>query len=1051
MSRAKDYDEMNISQIPALEVLEKLGYINLPPEEAESLRGNLYNVILKDILYDKLKELNSYEYKGKHYKFSAKNINQAILDLDEALTDGLIKTNEKIYDSLVFGRSYPERLPDVDGTKSFNLNYIDWNNPENNVFHVVEEFSVEREDGQGTVRPDIVLFINGIPFGVIECKKASISIAQGISQMVRNQGKEYAPHLFKFIQIVMATNKNETQYATTGTPKRFWSIWKEDEQSEEYRWFEAELAKAVEGRIPATQDKNIVSLFHPKRIVELMRYFTLFDKNVKKVVRYQQYFAIKEIIKTIKETDKNGNRQSGVIWHTQGSGKSLTMVMLARFILTELAEVHPQVLVITDRIELDSQIHKTFNHSRLKAERATSGRNLVDLINSNGADIVTSLVHKFDTASKHQKPVLSKNIFVLIDESHRTQYGELHIKMKKVFPNACYLGFTGTPLMKKEKSTMNKFGSRMIHKYTIKDGVEDGAIVPLLYEGRLVEQTVNRNAIDKRIEMITRNLTEKQAEELKNKWSKFEAIASSEQRIRLIADDIFVHFHKFYKGTFAKAMLATASKFDAIRYQEAFEEFDDISTAVVISAPDQREGYEEVDEEPKDRVLKFWNRLMAGYSDPQKYEEHIKSEFVDGDELDILIVVDKLLTGFDVPRASVLYVDKPMKEHTLLQAIARVNRLYEGKDFGLIVDYRGLIEELDSAMRTYSGAGLENFDGKDLEGALVDVISIVGKLREAYSNLVAIFKGVKNKSDKEEYEIVLADEGVRDDFYNELSQFGRYFGIALESEHVYNALGEKDIALYKKELKFYQELRASVKLRYSDTIDHKEYEPKMRNLMDTYIAAEDVIQITAPVDILNEEEFSGELMRLGSPRAKADAIRTRMTRRINEKWDENPAYYKKFSERIEEIINQYKEKRISEVEYLEKMHTVMEDFRKGYSGAVYPEKIKHNVHAQAFYGVIKEALEDESLSSATAGDVVKETKAIYNYENILADIAIDVDLIIERHSKVDWHDNPDVHKRISQEIDGLLYLCKKKHFPELSFSQIDRIIENIKTVALRRY
>ncbi|MBU7008819.1 type I restriction endonuclease subunit R [Phosphitispora fastidiosa] len=1051
MNRAKDYDEMNISQIPALEVLKKLGYIYLPPDIAESMRGNLYNVILKDILYTKLKELNGFEYKGKRYKFSEKNINQAILDLDEALTDGLIKTNEKIYDSLALGRSYPERLPDVDGTKSFNLNYIDWNHPENNVFHVVEEFSVEREDGQGTIRPDIVLFINGIPFGVMECKKASISIAQGISQMVRNQSKEYAPHLFKFIQIVMATNKNETQYATTGTPKRFWSIWKEDEQFEEYGWFKAELAKTVEGRIPTTQDKNIVSLFHPKRIVELMRYFTLFDKNVKKISRYQQYFAIKGIIKTIKETDKNGNRQSGVIWHSQGSGKSLTMVMLARFILTELADVHPQVLVITDRIELDSQIHKTFNHSRIKAERATSGRNLVDLINNNGADIITSLVHKFDTASKHQKPVLSKNIFVLIDESHRTQYGELHIKMKKVFPAACYLGFTGTPLMKKEKSTMNKFGSRMIHKYTIKDGVEDGAIVPLLYEGRLVEQTVNRNAIDKRIEMIIRNLNEKQAEELKNKWSRFEAIASSEQRIRLIADDIFVHFDKFYKGTFAKAMLATASKFDAIRYQEAFEEFDDISTAVVISSPDQREGYEEVDEEPKDRVIKFWNKLMEGYSDPHKYEEHIKSEFVDGDELDILIVVDKLLTGFDAPRASVLYVDKPMKEHTLLQAIARVNRLYDGKDFGLIVDYRGLIEELDSAMKTYSGAGLENFDGKDIEGALVDVINIVGKLREAYSNVAAIFKGIKNKSDKEEYETILADEGIRDEFYNELCQFGKYLGIALESEHVYNALGEKDIALYKKELKFYQELRASVKLRYSDTIDHKEYEPKMRNLMDTYIAAEDVIQITAPVDILNEKEFSDELMRLGSPMAKADAIRTRMTKRINEKWDENPAYYKKFSERIEEIINQYKEKRISEAEYLEKMHTVMEDFRKGYSGTVYPEKIKHNVHAQAFYGVIREVLEDENLCSANAGDVVKETKEIYNYENILADIATDIDIIIERHSKVDWHDNPDVHKRISQEIDGLLYLCKKKHFPELSFSQIDRIIENIKTVALRRY
>lgn len=1051
MSRVKEYDEMNISQIPALEVLNKIGYTIISPEKAEQMRGNLYNVVLKDILYERLTAINSFEFKGCTYKFSEKNIQQAILDIDEALTDGLIKTNEKIYDSLILGRSYPESLSEMDGTKSFNLNYIDWENPENNVFHVVEEFSVEREDGQGTVRPDIVTFINGIPFGVIECKKASISISQGISQMLRNQGKEYIPQLFKFVQIVMVTNKNETQYATTGTPKKFWSLWKEDKESIEYKWFEETLAETVTCRIPTVQDKNIISLFHPKRTIEIMRFFTLYDKNVKKIARYQQYFAIKEIIRTIEETDRNGNRQSGVIWHTQGSGKSLTMVMLSRYILSQFADIHPQVLVITDRIELDSQIHQTFNHSRLRAERAISGRHLVELINNNGADIITSLVHKFDTASKHQKPVKSKNIFVLIDESHRTQYGELNIKMKKVFPNACYLGFTGTPLMKKDKSTMKKFGGRMIHKYTIKDGVEDGAIVPLLYEGRLVEQTVNRNAIDKRIEMITRNLAEKQAEELKKKWSKFEAIASSEQRIRLIADDIYIHYTKFYKGTFAKAMLATASKFDAIRYKESFDEYGDLKTAIVISPPDQREGYDEVDEEPKDRVLKFWNKMMEAYSDPQKYEDHIKSEFIDGDELEILIVVDKLLTGFDAPRASVLYVDKPMKEHTLLQAIARVNRLYEGKDFGLIVDYRGLIQELDSAMRTYSGAGLENFDGKDLEGALVDVISIVGKLRESYSNVVAIFKGIKNKQDKEEYELLLGDEALRNDFYNQLSNFGKYLGIALESEHVYNAIGEDDIKLYKREFKFYQELRASVKLRYSDTIDHKEYEAKMRNLMDTYIAAEDIIQITAPVDILNEKEFEDELMRLGSPRAKADAIRTRMTKRISEKWDENPAYYKKFSERIEEIIEQYKEKRISELEYLEKMRNVMNDFRKGYSGTTYPEKIKHNIHAQAFYGVVKEVLEDERYYEAGVTELVAEDGPIYNYEGILADIAMEVDVIIERHCKVDWHDNPDVHKKISQEIDELLYLVKKKHFPKMTFDQIDTMIENIKTVALRRY
>ncbi|PKK96352.1 MAG: DEAD/DEAH box helicase, partial [Tenericutes bacterium HGW-Tenericutes-3] len=647
---------------------------------------------------------------------------------------------------------------------------------------------------------DVVLFINGIPFAVIEFKKASLTISQGISQMIRNQGQNYIPQLFKFVQIVMSANKNETQYATTGTPAKFWQTWKEEADSEENDWYKSEVERAIPDRIPTNQDQNIVSLFHPERVLDMIRFFTVFDKNDKKIARYQQYFAIKEIVKTINETDREGNRQSGVIWHTQGSGKSLTMVMLAKYLLSELASLHPQIVVVTDRIELDSQIHKTFNHSRVKAARANSGKHLVELIHKKSVDVITSLVHKFDTASKNHTIVKNKNVFVLVDESHRTQYGELHTKMKQVFPNACYLGFTGTPLMKDEKNTMSKFG-RLIHKYTIKDGVDDKTIVPLLYEGRMVEQTVNRTAIDNRLEMITRNLNKKQAEMLKQKWSHFEKIASSEQRIRLIADDIYSHFSQFYKGTQFNAMLATNSKFDAIRYKEAFDEYGDIKTSVVISAPDMREGSDEVDGEPNDRVIKYWKKQMDSYGDPAKYEEHIKSEFVDGDEVEILIVVDKLLTGFDAPRASVLYVDKPIKEHTLLQAIARVNRIYEGKDFGLIVDYRGLLQPLDEALQMYSGAGLEKYDGKDIEGALVDVVSISGKLREAYSHLVSIFKEVKNKKDREEYELLLSDDHIREDFYNQLSLFGKYLVIAFESVHLYNALGEVEISQYKKDLK----------------------------------------------------------------------------------------------------------------------------------------------------------------------------------------------------------------------------------------------------------
>lgn len=1036
MTRDYLYSEENISQKPAIEVLKNLGYIYIPPEEAERMRGNLYNVLLIDVLKERLIALNDYEYKGQVYKFSARNIEQAIKDLDEPLTDGLVRTNEKIYDTLIMGKSYEESLSDG-SRKSFSLKYIDWENIYNNVFHVVEEFTVERENGEGNIRPDIVLFVNGIPFAVIECKRASIEMGQGIEQMLRNQGSGYAPHLFKYIQILMATNKNETKYATCYTPKKFWSVWKE---KYEY-WLQENLNKTVFNRLPTNQDKNIISLFHPERLIEFTKYFVLYDKNVKKIARYQQFFAVKEITRSIEARNEDGNRKSGVIWHTQGSGKSLTMVMFAKYVLSELRDYNPKVVVVTDRINLDKQIYQTFNHTRLKANRATSGRHLVELINDNKADIVTTLVHKFDTATKRQKPVLSKDVFVLVDESHRSHYGQLYNNMKQIFPNACYLAFTGTPLMKKDKNTMIRFG-QLIHTYTIADGVKDKTIVPLLYEGKMVEQTVNRRAIDNRLEMITRNLNAKQKEEVMRKWSQFERIASSEQRIALIAFDINRHFVDNYKtqGSQFKAMLATNSKVEALRYLKHFEDLGDLNAAVVISPPDQREGHDAVDEESKNMVKKFWANMMEKYGDEEKYEEAIKNEFVNGDELDLLIVVDKLLTGFDAPRATIMYIDKPMKEHTLLQAIARVNRLYEGKDYGLIIDYRGLLEKLDEAMEMYSGAGLENFDPEDLKGALYDVISIIGSLRQYYTDLVNIFAPVQNKKDTEEYEVLLADEELREQFYENLSKFGRHLKLAIESERVYNSLSQEEINKYKKDFKFYQELRKSVKIRYSDTIDHKEYEAQMQKLMDNYIAAEDIIRITNPVDILDKKGFEEEINRLGSPRARADAIRTRLTKSISIRWDENPAYYKKFSERIEETLQAYKDKRISEKDYFERMRELKDSYQKGFSGIEYPDIIKNNLDAQAFYGVIKEA---EGVYSARNAKEINDEQ--------IAELSIHIEKIVVKHTKVDWHDNVDVHKRIEQEIEDLLFDFAKANNIDLSFDVIDRILNEIRMVALRRY
>lgn len=1024
------YLEINASQRPALALFEAMGYTYISPADCDKQRGSRYRVLLRDILRGQLRRLNRYVYAGAENEFSAANIERAMEDLDEPLTDGLVRTSEKIYDALLLGKSYPETVGDGK-MLSFNLKYIDWDNPQNNVFHVTEEFAVDSRDRQHNARPDIVLFINGIPFAVIECKAPYIPVEEAVGQMIRNQQAAYIPQLFKFAQFVVATNKNAVKYATAGTPKKFWSVWKEQDAD----WLQARLSALVPDRMPTEQDRNTVSLFSRERVFELIRYFILFDANVKKVCRYQQFFAVREIMKTIAESDEHGNRRSGVIWHTQGSGKSLTMVMLAKTILMELKDCHPRVVIVTDRKELDAQIAATFAHTRLTPARATSGRHLVELVNSARADVITSIINKFNTVERQEIKNPSRDIFVLVDESHRSNYGLMATRMRSVFPNACYIGFTGTPLMKSEKNTMARFG-RLIHKYTIRDGVEDGAIVPLIYEGRFVEQKVDEENIDLWFKQTTRRLTEAQREDLRRKWSSIRRLTSTDARIKRIALDISEHFIEGYKDTGFKAMLATNYKRDAIRYLECFEQFGDLNCAVVISPPDMREGVDDADEGADDLVVSFWNKMMQQYGDADRYEEAIKNRFCDG-EIDILIVCSKLLTGFDAPLCQVLYIDKELKEHGLLQAIARTNRLHEGKDYGLIVDYRGLIEKLDTAMDMYSGAGLENFDGGDLKGVVVDVMSAIGNLRSAYTQLVELFAPVGSISDAEAVEVFLADDKMRQDFYTLLCAFGRALHLVLNAEQAYNALSKEERQKYQDTFIFFSKVRRSVKLQYCDAIDNAEYEPLMQNLLDTHLSVAGLKKITSPIDILNKDDFEKELEELGSLRSKADAIASRMTRSISEKRDENPAYYDSFSKRIRDALALYKENVISEAEYLAKMRTIMEDYHAGRSTVSYPERIKNNVHAQAFFGVLT-ALFDEVEDERITPDFV-------------AEVSEEITKIVASHSQVDWTNNKTIHDRISQDIDDLFYKYEKEHSLKLSFDLIDKIIDNVKTVALRRF
>ena len=1057
-------NEKLTSQIPALQLLIGLGFDFLTPAEALRERQNrTSNVLLESILRNQLKEINRIRYKGSEYLFSEENVQSAIQKLKNIKYDGLLKTNEAIYDLITLGTAMEQTIEG--DSKSFNMNYIDWRNPGRNKFHVAVEYSVERSRSTETARPDIVLFVNGIPFCVIECKAPQIEVEQAVSQSIRNQNDDYIPKLFIYSQMVLALNKNSAMYATTGTAAKFWGVWKEPQMDNGEREFEKlaavvnePLTEDVVARISSTfdvkpealtgnrlvteQDKSLFSLCRPERLLELAWKFTVFDGGIKKVARYQQYFVIKSTLNRVKHFDSGGSRKGGVIWHTQGSGKSLTMVMLARNLALDPEILNPRIVLVTDRDDLDKQLGNTFAACGLEANRATSGRNLLELVAEKKSGIITTLIHKFDKAyavKKYQDE--SPDIFILVDESHRTQFGSFSARMRQMFPHACYLGFTGTPLLKKEKNNFTKFGELVEPHYSITQAVEDGAVVPLLYEGRHVEMTQNQSAVDLWFERHTQGLTKEQQADLKRKYARAEMLNKADQVIYMRAFDISEHFRSNWQGTGFKAQLVAPNKASALKYNAYLNEISIVSSEVVISPPDMREGYEETDDETTDEVVKFWQKMMKRYGSEEEYTKQLINQFKHGSEPEILIVVDKLLTGFDAPRNAVLYLCRVLREHTLLQAIARVNRLHEGKEFGFIVDYASVLGELDKALTMYSA--FEGFDESDLVGTLTSINSEIEKLPTRYSDLWDLFKTVKHSYDEEPYEVLLADDELREEFYGRLSEFGKTLGIALSSEKFLTETDEKTLSRYKADLRKFQSLKASVKLRYAEAIDYRDYEPKIKKLLDTHIQANEVVQLNEPVNIFDDEAFmevKEEQAVYGSKKttaSKADTIAHATKKVITEKMDEDPAFYEKFSKLIQQAIEDFRAKRISDLDYLNKVV----DIRNKVVGKVHddiPDNLSGNEDAMAYFGVLKPFLEIHELGEE-------------DLESAAADTAIAIHGILEKHKKVHFWDDEDAQKQAVNEIDDYLYdELKTERGIELSLDQMDDIIEKVLQVAKHR-
>ena len=1036
--------EKHQSQIPALQLLVALGFKPLSQAEARRLRGGrLRNVVLDHILVEQLMGINRFTHRGQVYGFDLEDAHEAMGRLQPTpdRLRGLRGTNQDIYDTLVLGTTIAKTI--AGDTKSYSLRFIDWENPANNVFHVTAEFSVEGMTSGQLRRCDVVGFVNGIPVLVMESKPPSEALEKAESQLIGYQNADNIPQLFHFAQLLVTMNRREARYATVGASRKFWHPWRDKEDTdaaiaslihrglsevEKEAVFSGDLASArpdfdamaVAGdRVVTPQDRTIHGLCRPARLLDLIRRFTVFDGGIRKVARHQQVFAIRRAMDTIKQENMNGDgRQGGVIWHTQGSGKSLTMVMLGRSLALEPGIDNPRIIIVTDRDDLDKQIKATFKSCDLEPSRATSGAHLLKLIH-NKTPLITTIINKFDTALENSRVVdHDRNIFVLVDESHRSQTGrygghsQMAVKMRRMLPNGCYLGFTGTPLLKKKRNTLANFG-QLIHHYTINEAVADQAVVPLLYEGRLVQQQVTGEGIDRWFDKISVGLTDNEKTDLKRKFSCMDALARTDQAIVAKAFDISEHYRQHWQDTGFKAQLVAPSKAAAVRFKEVLDDIGHVSSAIIISPPNDREGNEEVDQDSKDLVRRFWSETMERYNNSEgEYNRQTIEAFQGSSDPEILVVVSKLLTGFDAPRNTVLYICKSLKEHNLLQAIARVNRLYEDgnakqeKQFGLIIDYEGLLGELDRALTTYGA--FAGYDPADLQGTVHDVREEIRKLSQFHEQLWDLFKPVRNRKDMEQLEQYLGDEAIREEFYERLRAFNRCLHVCLSSDKFPDVFNEKQARAMKEDWKAFLKLKRSVQRRYQDTVNMHQFEPKIRKLLDDHVVAMPAETIIDVVNINDPAALKAVVAETGASRAsKADRIASATRRAITEKMDQDPALYRQFSELLQETIRAYRDRRLSERDYLSKVVDLAGKVARRDRGQDAPQVIRGNDHAQAVFGILEERLcgnhgiqVDREEVAAMASDMVE---------------------IIQAHRIVDIWSNEEAQNTLRNAMDDFFF------------------------------
>ena len=695
-----------------------------------------------------------------------------------------------------------------------------------------------------------------------------------------------------------------------------------------------------------------------------------------------------------------------------------------------------KIVIVTDRVQLDDQIWKTFGHCGMEPRRATSGRNLIELLRDDTVGVVTTVVDKFEAAMNAGERFESSDIVVLVDEGHRSHYGTLSARMQRTLPNACYVGLTGTPLMKRDKSTVARFGG-LIHTYTIRQAERDKTVVPLFYEGRHVDQDVDQGAIDRWFERITEPLTRAQRADLKRKFTRASQLAKAERRVASIALDIAAHYAANWQHTGFKGMVVTPDKATALKFKQYLDETALVTSAVIISAPDSREGEEDASDERAQPVQRFWQQMMTRFGDEKHYNDRVVEDFQQEGDPELLIVVDKLLVGFDAPRATVLYLARKLQDHTLLQAIARVNRVSPGKDAGFIIDYAGVLENLDKALDVYGN--LPDFDRDDLVDTVHDVSALPEELRQRHAALLDVFSpvAVERRQDRETLERFLADEVVRHEFYEALGAYLRTLQLAMSSAHVLEQTPRSQLTRYRDDAKAFEALRCAVRHRYHETVDYGVYEERIQALLDRHVSASEPVAITPLVNVFEADSVKAEVERQAGAGSKADAIAHALEHTITERMDEDPVFYERFGKLVKDAIEAYRAQRLEDASYLQQVLQLRDQVVAGSDGDLPPEVRNYDDERKALFRQFREVARSGWGSEATELDALS------------AEASTSIRDIVAQHRTVNWELNPDVRNRMKNGIEDFLYTVERRGGPKLEGEALDTLLERALTIAKR--